>query len=89
MRGFQDVWRLLGSNYIQLLLAVVPFALISGAVSCTPVTRFTLNLLAIIPLQSVTSTASEELGLVLGQIPGGLLNTVLESATELTVILTL
>ena len=83
------MWQLLRSNYVNVLLVVVPFGLLSGALSWDPVVRFTLNFLAIIPLQSLMSYASEELSLSLGQILGGLLNTVLGSATELIVRLAL
>ena len=84
-RDLQNVWELLRSSYINFLLILVPFGLLSGILNWHPMARFTLNFLATIPLQSLTSNASEGLALSLGQILGGLLNTILGSATELIV----
>lgn len=84
-KDLQDVWQLLGSDYINILLVIGPFGLLSGALSWDPVARFTLSFLTIIPLHNLVSYASEELALSLGPTLGGLLNAILGSATELIV----
>lgn len=84
-KDLQSVWQLLGSRYTNILLVIMPFGLLSGALNWHPIARFILNFLAIIPLQSLISSAMDELALFLGQVLGGLLNTILGTATELIV----
>ena len=78
-------WQTLTSNYVNVLLVFVPLGIISGAVGWSPTATFVLNFLAIIPLASLLSFATEELALKLGQTLGGLLNATFGNAVELIV----
>jgi hypothetical protein len=73
------------SNYVNVLLVFVPLGIVSGAVGWDPTTTFVLNFLAIIPLASLLSFATEELAAKLGQTLGGLLNATFGNAVELIV----
>lgn len=73
------------SNYVNILLVFVPLGIVSGAVGWDPTTTFVLNFLAIIPLASLLSFATEELAAKLGQTLGGLLNATFGNAVELIV----
>ena len=73
------------SNYVNVLLIFVPLGIVSGAVGWDPTTTFILNFLAIIPLASLLSFATEELAAKLGQTMGGLLNATFGNAVELIV----
>ena len=75
----------LTSNYVNVLLIFVPLGIISGAVGWSPTATFILNFLAIIPLASLLSFATEELSFKLGQTLGGLLNATFGNAVELIV----
>lgn len=78
-------WRLLASNYANVLLVFVPLGIISGNVGWSPSVVFTLNFLAIIPLAALLSFATEELSAKLGQTLGGLMNATFGNAVELIV----
>ena len=78
-------WQTLASNYVNVLLVFVPLGIISGAVGWSPTATFILNFLAIIPLASLLSFATEELAAKLGQTLGGLLNATFGNAVELIV----
>ena len=78
-------WRTLASNYVNALLAFVPLGIIAGAAGWDPTTVFVLNFLAIIPLASLLSFATEELSAKLGETLGGLLNASFGNAVELIV----
>lgn len=73
------------SNYVNILLVFVPLGIIAGAVGWNPSVVFMLNFLAIIPLASLLSFATEELSAKLGQTIGGLLNATFGNAVELIV----
>ena len=79
------IWQTLTSNYVNVLLVFVPLGIISGALGWDPVVVFILNFLAIIPLASLLSFATEELSVKLGQTLGGLLNATFGNAVELIV----
>ena len=64
-------WEVLKSNYVNVLLVFVPLGIISGALGWNPTTTFILNFLAIIPLASLLSFATEEVAVPLGQTVGG------------------
>ena len=81
-------WQTLSSNYVNVLLVFVPLGIISGAVGWSPTATFILNFLAIIPLASLLSFATEELAVKLGQTLGGLLNATFGNAVELIVRIT-
>lgn len=76
-------------NWVNVLLVFVPLGIVSGAVGWSPTVVFTLNFLAIIPLASLLSFATEELAAKLGQTIGGLLNATFGNAVELIVSLIL
>ena len=73
------------SNYINVLLIFVPLGIIAGALGWNPTLVFVLNFLAIMPLASLLSFATEELSVKLGQTLGGLLNATFGNAVELIV----
>ena len=79
------IWQTLTSNYVNVLLVFVPLGIIAGALGWDPVVIFVLNFLAIIPLASLLSFATEELSVKLGQTLGGLLNATFGNAVELIV----
>ena len=78
-------YQTLASNPVNILLVFVPLGIISGAVGWSPTATFILNFLAIIPLASLLSFATEELSVKLGQTLGGLLNASFGNAVELIV----
>ncbi len=78
-------YKTLKSNYINVLLVFVPVGIIAGATGWNPTVVFVLNFLAIIPLASLLSFATEELSMKLGQTLGGLLNATFGNAVELIV----
>ncbi|OJD17156.1 calcium/proton exchanger [Emergomyces pasteurianus Ep9510] len=75
----------LASNYVNVLLVFVPLGMVSGKVGWSPTTTFVLNFLAIIPLASLLSFATEELAATMGETLGGLLNATFGNAVELIV----
>ena len=81
----RKVQQTLTSNYVNVFLVFVPLGIVSGAVGWSPVATFVLNFLAIIPLASLLSFATEELSARLGQTLGGLLNATFGNAVELIV----
>ena len=78
-------WLTLTSNVVNVLLVFVPLGIIAGNVGWSPTAVFVLNFLAIIPLASLLSFATEELSVKLGQTLGGLLNATFGNAVELIV----
>ena len=81
-------WETLKSNvYVNWLLVFVPLGIIAGALGWSPTAVFILNFLAIVPLASLLSFATEELSVKLGQTLGGLLNATFGNAVELIVSL--
>ena len=81
----QTTWQVLASNIVNVLLVFVPLGIIAGEVGWSPTVVFILNFLAIIPLASLLSFATEELATKLGQTLGGLLNASFGNAVELIV----
>ncbi|KJF61082.1 calcium/proton exchanger [Coccidioides immitis RS] len=73
------------SNYVNILLVLVPLGMASGAAGWNPTATFILNFFAIIPLASLLSFATEELAATLGETLGGLLNATFGNAVELIV----
>lgn len=78
-------WQTLASNPVNFLLVFVPLGIIFGAIHWNPTVVFILNFLAIIPLASLLSFATEELSVKLGQTLGGLMNATFGNAVELIV----
>ena len=75
----------LASNYVNALLVFVPVGIVAGALHINPTAVFILNFIAIIPLASLLSFATEELSAKLGQTLGGLCNATFGNAVELIV----
>lgn len=73
------------SNPVNVLLVFVPVGIVAGAMGWNPTVVFILNFLAIMPLASLLSFATEELAAKLGQTIGGLLNATFGNAVELIV----
>ncbi|KAI4170386.1 MAG: hypothetical protein LQ343_005008 [Gyalolechia ehrenbergii] len=78
-------WQILTSNPVNVLLVFVPLGIVFGAIHANPTVVFILNFLAIIPLASLLSFATEELSVKLGQTLGGLMNATFGNAVELIV----
>ncbi|GFF90262.1 vacuolar calcium ion transporter [Aspergillus udagawae] len=78
-------WDTLVRDYVNVLLVFVPLGIISGALGWDSTVVFSLNFLAIIPLASLLSFATEELAATMGQALGGLLNATFGNAVELIV----
>lgn len=78
-------WQVLTSNYVNVLLVFVPAGIALGAIDANPTAVFVVNFLAIVPLASLLSFATEELSAKLGQTIGGLLNASFGNAVELIV----
>ncbi|RPB11884.1 calcium/proton exchanger [Morchella conica CCBAS932] len=83
--SYSFIHRILLSNYVNILLVFVPLGVLSGFLGWSPTATFILNFLAIIPLASLLSFATEELALVVGETLGGLLNATFGNAVELIV----
>lgn len=81
----RTTWATLLSNYVNVLLVFVPLGIIAGALGWNPTAVFVLNFIAIIPLASLLSFATEEISAKLGQTLGGLMNATFGNAVELIV----
>ncbi|KAG6014557.1 hypothetical protein E4U54_005113 [Claviceps lovelessii] len=73
------------SNYVNVLLVMVPIGIAAGALGWGSTAVFTINFFAIIPLAAVLSFATEEISIKLGETMGGLLNATFGNAVELIV----
>ncbi|KAL3470566.1 Sodium/calcium exchanger protein-domain-containing protein [Aspergillus californicus] len=78
-------WATLTRDYVNLLLVFVPLGIVAGALKWDSTVVFALNFLAIVPLASLLSFATEELAATLGQAMGGLMNATFGNAVELIV----
>lgn len=78
-------WLTLVRDYVNLLLVFVPLGIVAGALHWDSTAVFILNFLAIIPLASLLSFATEELSATMGQALGGLMNATFGNAVELIV----
>jgi Ca2+:H+ antiporter len=87
MSFFHLAWLTLASNYVNILLVFVPVGIALGATGADPTTVFIINFIAIVPLASLLSFATEELSAKLGQTIGGLMNATFGNAVELIVSL--
>jgi Ca2+:H+ antiporter len=84
-RGIAQVFTIFESSYVNILLVFLPLGIIAGALNWNAVLVFVFNFLAIMPLASLLSFATEELSKKVGQTIGGLLNATFGNATELIV----
>jgi hypothetical protein len=73
------------SNYTNVLLVFVPIGIAAGALGWDPVTVFSLNFLAIIPLAPLIAFSTRELSASLGHVLGGLLKEALSNSAEIVV----
>lgn len=78
-------WLTLASNYVNILLVFVPLGIVAGILGWGAPAVFVLNFLAIMPLASLLSFATEELAATMGQTLGGLMNATFGNAVELIV----
>ncbi|KAJ5929051.1 hypothetical protein N7454_006899 [Penicillium verhagenii] len=78
-------WLTLVRDYVNVLLIFVPLGIIAGALKWDSTAIFVFNFLAIIPLASLLSFATEELAATMGQALGGLMNATFGNAVELIV----
>ncbi|CAI6325832.1 unnamed protein product [Periconia digitata] len=81
----RTTWATLTSNYVNALLVFVPIGIVAGELHWNPTAVFILNFIAIVPLASLLSFATEELSAKLGQTLGGLCNATFGNAVELIV----
>ncbi|KAE8377717.1 plasma membrane calcium-transporting ATPase [Aspergillus bertholletiae] len=76
------------SSYTNVMLVFVFLGILSGAQGWDPSAVFMLNFLAIFPLASLLSFATEELSKSVGQTVGGLINATFGNAVEMIVGIT-
>lgn len=81
--AMQTAGAFLRLNHCNILLPIVPVALTFGFLGMNPIAVFVLNFLAIVPLASLLSDATEELAEHVGHTLGGLLNATFGNTTEL------
>src|SRR5438046_4022726 len=74
-------------NPLNLLLILIPLALLARILSWPPLVIFILSGLAIVPLAKWIGTATEHLAVRVGPGLGGLLNATFGNATELIIAL--
>ncbi|OJJ38799.1 hypothetical protein ASPWEDRAFT_57405 [Aspergillus wentii DTO 134E9] len=75
----------LGSSYANLLLPCVFLGMVAGDYGWDDSAVFVLNFLAIFPLASLLSFATEELAKSVGEMVGGLINATFGNAVEMIV----
>jgi Ca2+:H+ antiporter len=85
LNSLRLLWATVSSNFSNVLLVFVPLGIVAGAIEASPTIVFTFNFLAIIPLASILSFATEELSMKLGHTLGGLTNATFGNAVELIV----
>ncbi|KEF56753.1 uncharacterized protein A1O9_06943 [Exophiala aquamarina CBS 119918] len=93
-RIIRDVKRIIFSSWINWLLLIVPVALILGALVdwghkdiVDPTVVFALNAVAIIPLASLLSFATESVAIRMGDTIGALLNVTFGNAVEIIIFI--
>lgn len=75
----------LGCSYSNYLLPFVLLGIIASHQGCNDTLVFVINFLAILPLASLLSFATEELAKSVGQLVGGLINATFGNAIEMIV----
>lgn len=93
-RFIRDVKRIVFSSWINWLLLIVPVAIILGALVdwghkdiVDPTVVFALNAVAIIPLASLLSFATESVAIRMGDTIGALLNVTFGNAVEIIIFI--
>jgi Ca2+:H+ antiporter len=95
VRFFNDCKRIIFCSWINWLLLFVPIGIIVGAVErsqgeasvISPTVVFSMNAIAIIPLASLLSFATENVAAKMGDTIGALLNVTFGNAVELIVFI--
>ena len=85
LNGFRATKATLCCSYTNVLLVFVPLGIVAEGLQWGSTTIFILNFLAIFPLASLLSFATDELSACVGQIFGGLINATLGNAVEMIV----
>lgn len=83
--GLATLKMILGESYTSYLLPFVFLGIIAGKQHWDDSLVFLLNFLAILPLASLLSFATEELAKSVGQLLGGLINATFGNAVEMIV----
>lgn len=83
--GWATFKNILGESYTSYLLPFVFLGIIAGRQQWDDSVVFLLNFLAILPLASLLSFATEELAKSVGQLLGGLINATFGNAVEMIV----
>ncbi|KAJ5233900.1 uncharacterized protein N7469_005666 [Penicillium citrinum] len=86
--GWATFKNILGESYTSYLLPFVFLGIIAGRQHWDDSVVFLLNFLAILPLASLLSFATEELANSVGQLLGGLINATFGNAVEMIVGIT-
>ena len=93
-RFLRDVKRILFSSWVNWLLVFVPVGIIMGILvdwlhmdAISPSAVFAINAVAIIPLASLLSYATESVAIKLGDTIGALLNVTFGNAVELIIFI--
>jgi Ca2+:H+ antiporter len=74
---------ILDADYADVLLLSVPLGIVAGVYEWNSTLVFALNFLAIVPLATILSFATEGISPKLGETLGGLLNATFRNAVEL------
>ncbi len=82
------VYKFFRSDPLNLLLLIVPVAVLAQLLSWTPVTVFVLSALSLVPLARYIGVSTEVLAAYTGPRLGGLLNATLGNAAELIITIT-
>lgn len=83
--GWTTVKDMLGESYTSFLIPFIFLGIIAGRQDWDDSLVFLLNFLAILPLASLLSFATEELAKSVGQLLGGLINATFGNAVEMIV----
>lgn len=75
----------IGSSSTNILLICVPLGLLGGGWGWPTALIFGLNFLAMLPLASILTVATEQLAAVVGSMAGGLINATFGNAVEMIV----
>lgn len=75
----------IGAGGINVLLICVPLGLLGGSWGWSAALIFALNFLAMLPLASILTVATEQLAAVVGSMAGGLINATFGNAVEMIV----
>ena len=85
-RFYQTTKEILLSSIINILLIFVPIGIAVNFTSVSPTIVFALNAIAIIPLASLLSHATESVASSMGDTIGALLNVTFGNAVELIIL---